>query len=245
MIASRQVALSWIIPAYNEARRLPPELARVRRWLDAGYPKRYQVVVVDDGSTDGLDDYLRQAATQWPELTSIRHERNQGKGAAVRTGLLHAQGALLLFADADGATPVEETAKLCAAIDQGADVAIGSRWGPDSKRPWGRGLGGRLFSVVVRKLFRLPVADTQCGFKMFRFEVGRRLALLCHESGYLIDIELLALAHRLGHRISEVQVAWREIPGSKVHLIADGWKMLVGLVRLRRSLARWRNQHDR
>jgi dolichyl-phosphate beta-glucosyltransferase len=119
-------------------------------------------------------------------------------------------------------------------------VAVGSRFLPEPaaavRRFWHRHLSGRCFAGLVRWGFGLPLRDTQCGFKMFRREVVLRLLPLCRESGYLFDLEILAWAHRLGYRIAEVPVSWRDVPGSKVRLLRDGWAMLRGLVRLRRAL---------
>jgi dolichyl-phosphate beta-glucosyltransferase len=233
------VSLSLVIPAYNEAGRLPPYLHAVRDYLGTGAAPSCEVIVVDDGSSDDLAGALGPLIAGWPQLRLVRHDRNKGKGAAVRTGMLEAAGDWLLFADADGATPIEEEEKLRRAIENGADIAVGSRMLRASLSPatrgWYRGLSGRLFAGMVRRLFGLPVRDSQCGFKMFRREVGRRLFGPCRETGYLFDLEILARGRELGYRIAEIPVRWREVPGSKVRLFRDGWKMVVGLWRLRRE----------
>lgn len=235
-----EVALSAIIPAYNEARRLPPYLASIRQYLDRRYQRGYEVIVVDDGSNDGLSDVLARLASDWPQLAVIGHPVNRGKGAAVRTGMMAARGQLLLFADADGATPIEQLERLAQAIQAGADLAVGSRLvaGRDvtRRRTWLRSLAGCTFAGLARRLVRTPVRDTQCGFKMFRREVGRKLFSLGQESGYLFDLELLGLADRLGYRVAEVPVTWRDVPGGHLSLAGELGKVLVGLVRLRRRL---------
>lgn len=209
--------LSLVIPAYNESHRLPPYLASVRAYLDSRYGSRYEVIVVDDGSSDGLAECLYARQADWPQLIVLQHTTNRGKGAAVRTGALASRGELVLYADADGATPIEEESRLAAAIRAGADVAIGSRIARSDdvqrERRLGRGLAGRLFAAVASWLLGLSVSDTQCGFKMFRGELGRRLFARLEETGYLFDLELLALARRGGHRIAEVPIHWTEIPG--------------------------------
>jgi dolichyl-phosphate beta-glucosyltransferase len=201
---SKPIALSVILPAYNEAARLPPHLTAVREYLQARYPDRHEVIVVDDGSGDGLAAILDGLAAGWPQLRVLRHARNQGKGGAVRTGMLAADGELLLFSDADGATPIKEESRLAAAILAGADLAVGSRLLSAStarrSRTWIRGLAGRSFAAVARRLLCLSVRDTQCGFKMFRRDAGRRLFSLLHERRYLFDLEVLATANRLGYR---------------------------------------------
>ncbi|MFC1596539.1 dolichyl-phosphate beta-glucosyltransferase [Planctomycetota bacterium] len=234
------IAVSLIIPAYNEAKRLPPYLAEVRRHFDERYPGCYEVIVVDDGSGDGLSDVLAPLLAEWAELAVIPHPTNRGKGAAVRTGMLAGGGQLLLFADADGATPIDQEIKLAEAVRAGADVAVGSRLigGTEvtRRRTWSRGLAGRLFSSVARRWLRIAVRDTQCGFKMFRRDVGRKLFSLGQESGYLFDLELLVLAHRLECQIVEVPVNWSDVPGGHLSLTGELGGVLVGLWRLRRRL---------
>jgi dolichyl-phosphate beta-glucosyltransferase len=233
------IELSVVIPAYNEAVRLPPFLAAVRTYLATSGVADSEVIVVDDGSRDGLSDRIIGLSSEWPCLSLICHPTNLGKGAAVRTGMLAARGRLVLFADADGATPIEEERKLRATIEAGADLAVGSRLlgGLEVERPWHRKLIGRLFAGLVHALLPVPVRDTQCGFKMFRRELVPSLFAPCSESGYLFDLYILASAVRLGYRIAEVPIRWVDIPGSKVRLFCDPWWMLLGSLRLRRSLA--------
>ncbi|MFH1918804.1 MAG: dolichyl-phosphate beta-glucosyltransferase [Planctomycetota bacterium] len=234
------IALSVVIPAYNEARRLPPYLASVRRYLAEHYPAGHEVIVVDDGSGDGLADALAPLHADWPALKVMRHPTNRGKGAAVRTGVLAARGELLLFTDADGATPIDQEAKLSEAIRAGAEVAVGSRLvaaeDVTRRRTVSRGLVGRTFARLVRRWFRTPVRDTQCGFKMFRREAGRKLFSLSEESGYLFDLELLVLADRLGYRVAEVPVNWADVPGGHLSPTKECGRILLGLWRLRRRL---------
>jgi dolichyl-phosphate beta-glucosyltransferase len=231
-------AISVVLPAFNEAARLPPFLETVRRWLQSRYGDRHEVIVVDDGSSDGLADLLGRPEHGWRQLRVIRHPENRGKGAAVRTGMLAACGDLLLFADADGATPIEEESRLAAAIAAGADVAVGSRLiaapGAARSREWFRGLSGRAFAAVARLALRLPVRDTQCGFKMFRREAGQRLFSLSSETGYLFDLEILTLARQLGYRVVEVPVSWTEKPGGHFHPTRELPRVLAALWRLRK-----------
>jgi dolichyl-phosphate beta-glucosyltransferase len=238
-----QIELALIIPAYNEAARLPPYLATIRPYLEGRYAGQYEVVVVDDGSPRDLQAELGQCTADWGQVRWIRHSQNRGKGAAVRSGMLAARGKLLLFADADGATPIAEEARLAAAIQAGADLAIGSRLLPGAgakrQRALLRGLAGASFAAVARWLLGLSVRDTQCGFKMFRGDVGRRLFSLGNESRYLFDLELLALARQLGYRTVEVPVNWREVPGGHMRLLGELPAALAGLWRLsRRRLGR-------
>jgi dolichyl-phosphate beta-glucosyltransferase len=235
------VQLSVVIPAYNEAARLPPYLTAVRHYLKRVFGPGHEVFVVDDGSTDGLEQSLRSLASGWPQFTLLRHKQNQGKGAAIQTGVQAARGRYILFTDADGAAPIEEEGKLRQALARGAELAIGSRYRPSSTvartRAWHRSCAGRLFALCARLLLRLPIDDTQCGFKMLPHDLGKRLCSHCEESGYLLDLELIARAVRAGCRVAEVPICWREVSGSKLSLARDGWKMLRGLWRMRRRLS--------
>jgi dolichyl-phosphate beta-glucosyltransferase len=229
--------LSLVLPAYNEAWRLPPYLAAIRAYASRTWgPGGYEVIVVDDGSTDGLIEQLGLWQKTWPELRLLRQDVNQGKGAAVRRGMLAARGRRWLLADADGATPIEEETRLRQALDGGADLAIGCRLGV--QRQVQRRLTGLAFSALACRLFGLRVRDTQCGFKMFTAEAGRRLFLLVEEAGYLFDLELLWWAERLGCHLAEVPIRWHEMAGSKVRLLRDGGRMLLGLMRLWRKLSK-------
>jgi dolichyl-phosphate beta-glucosyltransferase len=239
---STALILSVVVPAFNEAGRLPPYLLSMQNYFFTWARTAYEVIVIDDGSSDHLGDLLAAAHADWPQLKWVRHARNEGKGAAVRTGMLMAAGSQILFADADGATPIAEEWRLREALDAGADVAVGSRLLPGSgirrQRTWSRAALGRAFALLARTLFHLNIRDTQCGFKMFRRDCARRLFALSHETGYMFDIEVLALARHLGYRVAEVPVHWTEIAGSRMHLWRDTRAILAGLQRVRQRLRR-------
>jgi dolichyl-phosphate beta-glucosyltransferase len=228
--------ISIVVPAYNELGRLPAYLDRIRVHCQTSFDSAYEVIVVDDGSSDGLGEYLQQASEGWNELVVARHGINQGKGAAVRTGVLNARGALILFADADGATPVGEEQKLRHAIERGADIAVGSRVGGDQEaavqRGWARAAQSWAFRQFVHRSLPMPIADTQCGFKMFRREVGKQLFAACDEDGFLFDLFVLRLAMMLGYRVEEVPVAWHDVAGSRLRPIRDPLAMWRGLRQL-------------
>jgi dolichyl-phosphate beta-glucosyltransferase len=158
--------------------------------------------------------------------------------------MLAGQGQLLLFADADGATPIEEEARLRAALASGADIAIGSRFVGDSQvvrqRTWARGVIGHAFACLARAVVGVPLRDTQCGFKMFPQAVARKLFQLAEEQGYLLDIELLILASHLGYRVAEVPINWSDVPGSRLSMSRESPRILKGLWRLRRRATRLR-----
>lgn len=232
--------LAVVIPAYNEAGRIGPYLAEVRDYLDAAYPGGYEVIVADDGSTDGTADLVLRAAAGWRQLHLVRLDANAGKGAAVRAGVAAATAARVLFADADGATPIAEEWKLSLALEKGADVAVGSRYlpgpGVTRTRQPRRAVVGAVFRLAARALVGVRVGDTQCGFKMFTAAAADALFGTGRETGYLFDLELLALAERFGLPVAEVAITWSEKPGSKVRFVRDGLRMFSGLWRLRRQV---------
>lgn len=229
--------LSVVIPAYNEALRLPPFLESIRLYFSRTEHVAYEVIVVDDGSREGVGPAVEAIARDWPQLVLLRHPVNRGKGAALRTGITAATGCAVLLADADGATPIAEEAKLRTALLRGADLAAGSRLAadPSSSRTRNpiRGLAGRVFAACARLALDLPVSDPQCGFKMVRTDVARELLADCDESGYLFDTQLLLQACRRGFRVADVPVTWREVAGSNIRCLRDGPRLFRGVLRLR------------
>jgi dolichyl-phosphate beta-glucosyltransferase len=229
-------SLSVVIPCYNEERRLEGTIGELLAW--AGAERRtIEVVIVDDGSSDGTGALAERLAREHPEVRAVRLERNGGKGGAVRAGLLAARAPLRVFADADGSFPPEEISKLEAAAREGADVAAGSRDVDPSLSEGGphRRLLRRFFRAVVRALAVRSVADTQCGFKLFRADAVEALFGGLRTPGYAFDVEVLARAERLGLRVAEVPVRCLHREGSKVRVVRDGLRMLrdVALVRIR------------
>jgi len=230
--------LSIVIPAYNEAERLPAYLKAVRTHCDCKLPGSYEVIVVDDGSQDGTWEWLQGAGTTWPGLRLIKHDQNQGKGAAVRTGLDAARGEYFLFTDADGATPIGEEEALRCSLVAGRDIAIGIRSSKDDrvKRQVFRAIQAQIFRLLVRAFFGLQIRDTQCGFKMLTRASAHSLLPILKETGYLLDIEMLLAARDRQLEISQHRVEWTEQKGSKVRPVRDGLRMFFGLWRLRRTL---------
>ena len=231
-------SLSIVIPAYNEARRLPETLARLRRWLGST-TLRTEIMVVDDGSTDGTAEAAREPGGE--EVTLLRHEPNRGKGYAVRRGMLAATGERRLMTDADLSTPIEELPRLMRELDHGADIAIGSRAVAGARieihQPAYREAMGRIFNRLVRHLLLPGLSDTQCGFKLFTARAAEEAFGACRLDGFSFDVEALVVARRRGLRIAEVPVVWRNDEASRVSL-GRGAAAFVDLFRIR--LLAWR-----
>jgi dolichyl-phosphate beta-glucosyltransferase len=229
---------SVVIPAYNEAARLPRYLLEVVEYFDAR-AESYEVLVVDDGSSDGTTGVAREIGAEHPAIDVLTLAENRGKGCAVRSGMTRARGALRLMADADGATPIAEIKRLEAAIQGGADLAVGSRARPEGsvvrRTRLHRRMVGRLFNLVVRLVGVRDIADTQCGFKLFRGPVADDLFGDLRTDGYGFDVELLLLAQQRGYRIAEVSVNAADLPGSKITVLRHGPGMLSEIL-----AARWR-----
>jgi dolichyl-phosphate beta-glucosyltransferase len=237
MTTTSSPVLSVIVPAFDEEARIASTLRRITSYLDAG-GEPYEVIVVDDGSRDRTCDAVAEVVATAAHVRLLALGTNQGKGAAVRAGVLASRGHEVLFSDADLSTPIEELARLRAALAAGADVAIGSRvagTGIERRQPFLRRLQGRTFRLAVRALgFRslARIGDTQCGFKLFRGPVARELFARTTLSGFAFDVEVLALAHPR-HRVDEIGVAWVHAEGSKVRPGLDALRMLRDLARLR------------
>ena len=230
-------SLSVIVPAYDEEARIVPTLRRISAYLDER-GEDHELIVVDDGSRDRTREVVAELGAELPRLRLLALDRNAGKGAAVRAGVLASRGREVLFSDADLSTPIEELARLRAGLDAGADVAIGSRVAAGDvarRQRLGRRLQGRGFHLVVRALgFRSlgRIRDTQCGFKLFRGPVARLLFSEVTLAGFAFDVELLALAHPR-FRVDEIAVAWSHADGSKVRPGIDAARMVRDLIRLR------------
>lgn len=230
------IGLSVVVPAYNEEERLPATLARLVAYLhehEALQPA--EIVVVDDGSSDGTAAVAERAETvPGVQLRVIRLGRNRGKGASVRTGLAISGGGRVLISDADLAAPIEEVERLLASD---ADVAVGSRAVRRDmiirRQPLARDTMGRIFNVALRALRLTRLHDTQCGFKLIEGSLARRLASELRLDGFAFDVELLARAARAGATIVEVPVHWRHVGASRVRPLRHGAQMLRDVVLLR------------
>lgn len=228
--------LSIVVPAYNERQRLPPSLDAIRRYVEAG-SRRVEVIVVDDGSTDGTAALVEELAAGWAELRVLRLPANRGKGAAVRAGIAATGGAIVAYTDADLSAPIEQLDALLAALDH-SDVAIASRALPGARllrrQSPAREAAGKLYAAVARALILRGVPDAHCGLKAYRGDVGRAVFSRVREQGILFDIEALLIATRLGATIAQHPAVWSHEPDSRIRFgPGKAWAVAVALARIK------------
>ncbi|PIE18275.1 MAG: glycosyl transferase [Proteobacteria bacterium] len=238
---SAEPKLSIVIPAYNEAERLPPTLDAVRAWLDAvGWDA--EIVVVNDGSSDGTRDLLEGVAAADPRVVPVTHADNAGKGAALVSGVAVARGERLVFFDADLSYALDNLAFAMARLDDGAELVIGARdlVAGDSRRDYGplRRLASWTFNGLVERALHLGIRDTQCGFKAFRTEVARPLFAALTIGGFGFDVELLFIARRWGLRIDLIPVVMEARGGSSVSVVRHSVRMARDVFAIRRRARR-------
>ncbi len=241
-----QPHLSLVIPAFREELRLEVSLRAITAFLRK-QPWSWEIILVDDGSTDStMSIAQRFQESEEPRMRLLHHSVNQGKGAAVRTGMMAARGAFAIFTDADNATPIEELPKLLAAAENGADVVIGSRYLHGSEIVGGRSvirqLMSRLGNFLFRALLGLRLSDTRCGFKLFsahaRLRIFPRQTLL----RWGFDTELLLIAQRQGIRVVEVPVTWYDRERGHIHPVRDTVRSFSELLHMVRLL--WKGNYD-
>ena len=230
------VQYSIVIPAYNESARIGRTLSEVIRSIEKnGW--NAEVLVVNDGSTDDTTAIVQSFATAHPIIRLIKNEGNRGKGYSVRHGMLAAAGSIVMFTDADLSSPMDEAERLFAALREGADVAIGSRWLERKRQtihqPLYRQFFGRCFNAVTRMVMRLPFADTQCGFKAFTSSAAQTIFQLQRIERWGFDPEILFIALKRGYTVREVAVTWGHDERSRISYLKDGIKMLEELMYIR------------
>ena len=227
---------SIIIPAYSESARISSSLDKILAHAEK-QNWRAEIIVVDDGSRDTTVDIVHDYMSRHSNIRLIQNPSNRGKGYSVRNGMLHATGEVLLFSDADLSSPIEEAEKLFAAIREGNDMAIGSRWVNRElqvrKQPLYRQLGSRGFNLFLRSILRLNFKDTQCGFKAFTQRAAITVFSLQQIERWGFDAELLYVARKYQFRVAEVPVAWSHRDGTRMHPFRDGVHMVWDLLRVR------------
>ena len=230
--------LSVVVPAFNEAARLPQTLSSVRPYLDR-LGKSWELIIVNDGSGDTTLDLVRAEEQRDPEhLRGIDLQPNGGKGPAVAVGVAASRGELVLISDADFSTPIEELAKLQAAIDAGSDVAIGSRGKRASEvvvsQPLHRVLMGKVFNLIVQAVVLPGYWDTQCGFKLWKGPAARQIfAAMKLRGNVAFDVEVLYRARKAGYRVAEVPVRWYDSVPSRISPLHHSLEALADVFRIR------------
>ena len=229
--------VSIVVPVYNEGTRIKQTVREISNYFAAS--DRFllkEIIVVDDGSGDDTAEQLTACQDMCQTLVVLRRRQNEGKGAAVKSGVLKASGDSVLFMDADLSTPLRHADRLLDALEHGADVVIGSRALKDSRlikrQPVHRELSGRLFNLLVQLFFLRGLWDTQCGFKLFRASAGKDIFRRIRISGFAFDVEFLCLARRSGYKVAEMPVDWANHPDSKVKMTSDPFLMMKDLVKL-------------
>jgi dolichyl-phosphate beta-glucosyltransferase len=235
---------SIVIPAFNESSRILATLeavvncVRSRGW-------QAEILVVNDGSTDATAEIVRNFAASAREVRLIENPGNRGKGYSVRAGMLEAKASILMFTDSDLSAPIEEAERLFAALEAGADIAIGSRWlesGRQTHRqPLYRQFFGRCFNAVTRAVMGLPFADTQCGFKAFTRQAAMIVFPLQTIERWGFDPEILFIALKRGLRVKEVPVTWAHDERTRMSYLKDGVRMLqdIAIIRWNALLGRY------
>ncbi len=233
------VDLSVVIPVYNEEERIVNTVSLLNRFLSKR-EESFEVIISDDGSHDDGPLLVRENFAGVEHVRLIREERNHGKGAAVRRGVLAARGNIIIFTDADLSYPVETIDQCLAALEE-FDIAVGSRNLPDSSIEVVpnllRRLTGPIFKAIVRLTVLPEFTDTQCGFKGFRSQAAQEIFMDCTINGFAFDVEVLALAVRYGYSITELPVRLQvDSSDSQINLTTDPVRMVAELMMIRRRM---------
>lgn len=231
-----EAELSIVIPAYNEALRIGDTLDRIGDYLKScGYSS--EIIVVDDGSHDDTEKVVRKTAEKHSAIVLLQNGMNKGKGYSVKRGVLSSRGRFVLMSDADLSTPIEEIGKLFKELEEGYDIAIGSRSVSGSKvlkrQTWYRQLMGKIFNKIVQAIAVSGIRDTQCGFKLFKGDAARMVFARLRIERFAFDVEALYLAKKMGFRIREAPVVWVNSPDSKVSIFRDSLRMMRDLLKIR------------
>lgn len=231
-------SLSIIIPAFNEEKRIISSLKRIESYLQKT-GRKAEIIVVDDCSEDHTAAVVATYPSQRVRL--LKNPENRGKGFSVRKGVMNAKNQIILFSDADLSTPIEELQKLEQHLS-GYDIVIGSRNIAGSrierKQPWFRSTLGKLFPLLVSLLVFKGIKDTQCGFKLFRAAIAKKIFSKTTIERFGFDVEVLALAQKKGYKIKEVPIRWSNAEGSTVHPLRDSFRMLGEILYIRWRLLR-------
>ena len=226
--------ISLILPAYNEARVIPVTIGEAVRYFESR-KLRYEIIVAADGG-DGTREVVREMARTNPALQATGAEARRGKGLGIREAVAVASGAIIGYADADNKVPIEEFDKFLPGLQAGIEAVIGSRNKGatiEQAQPLYRRVGSKGFHYFMQTLVGLPgINDTQCGFKFFQYEVAKQLFRRQKIDGYMFDVEILAIARRLGYRIEQVPIRWRDDADSRLELVSGNLRNVRDIFRI-------------
>ena len=227
--------VSLIIPAYNEAQRLPGRLQQLVEDLPAD--QAWEIIIVDDGSSDETLSIIKEWSVKHPCITALSYQPNQGKGAAVRTGILSATGEYLLFVDADESFSPRHIQACINELQQGQSVVIACRPTHHGRRmekeSFFKYIRGKTFNFLIQLLLLPGIADSQCGLKGFHYQAARDLFSRQKLKGFAFDVEILTLARALGYRIRELPVDLKDCAGSSVNSILTPLEMIGDVIRVK------------
>ncbi|MFQ3550223.1 MAG: dolichyl-phosphate beta-glucosyltransferase [Armatimonadota bacterium] len=228
--------ISLIIPSYNEEKRLQNTINEVNKYLQDNFDL-YEIIVVDDGSTDSTKNIAFEFCEKNKSIKVVSYIPNQGKGYALKQGVLASKGHMIAFSDADLSTPIDEMNKLISEIKKGYDIVIGSRAVKnsilDEHQPLYRELGGKVLNLFIQILAVPGIKDTQCGFKIYTHDVAKELFEMSFIRSWAFDVEILYLARKKGYKISEVGVKWHHCEGSKIEPFSAGLQVLKDIIRIK------------
>lgn len=228
--------ISVIIPAFNEEKRILPTIGNISDYLGKHF-HGFEIIIVDDGSRDNTIAMVESLMSNNSSLLLLKNMENMGKGYSIRRGILASSGDFVLITDADLSTPIEELEKLFYWIDNGFDIAIGSRGLKESdivvRQPRHREMMGKIFNLLVRAFVLREIKDTQCGFKLLRGDAAKEIFKRCVINGFSFDVEALSIAKELGFKIKEIPIRWLNSPKSKVKIAVDPFIMFVDLFRIK------------
>ena len=235
--------LSIVVPAYNEALRLPPTLEKMAEFC-RDFGRSYEVLIIVERSTDGTLEIAARFAAQQAHFQAVDNEVQRGKGYAVRSGVLRARGEYVFYMDADLSVPLAAVPEFLARFESAprADVLLGNRQHAMSRitrrQTWLRRTMGQTFNRILKTCGLASLHDTQCGFKAFRREAAREIFSRQTMDGFAFDVEVLLLAERLGCKIADLPVEWINSPESKVRILRDSLAMLRDTLRVRAAVAK-------
>ncbi|MCX6765807.1 MAG: glycosyltransferase [Candidatus Moranbacteria bacterium] len=228
--------ISVVIPCFNEGKTIYQNIKKISEYLVQNFSD-FEIIVVNDGSTDNTLSELRIVKQEVP-LKIINNEQNEGKGKAVRDGILASSNEIVMFLDADLAIPIEELGKFMEELKKGNDIVIASRFIPGLKilRPvlWYRKIMERIFRALrMIMLNSWKVKDTQCGFKVFRKEVAQRIFSMATINRFAFDAEIIFVAKKFGYQIKELPISLQNPPKSHVRIFRDSINMFFSLIKIR------------